>query len=57
MYTPIPEHQDVAHDYLTYDETLAAEAAFAGRPMEVRWTERARAVYVGLRHAIENREG
>ena len=33
---------------LSHDERLAAEAAFAGRPFNPRWSARARAVYDGI---------
>ena len=33
---------------LSHDERLAAEAAFAGRPFNPRWSARARAVYEGI---------
>lgn len=37
---------------LTYDERKAAEAAFAGRPCNPRWSESAKRVYEGLVHAL-----
>lgn len=37
---------------LSFDEKLAAEAAFAGRPFEPRWSAAARAVYNGIRQAL-----
>ena len=33
---------------LSHDERYAAEAAFAGRPLNPRWSARARAVYEGI---------
>ncbi|WP_455379079.1 hypothetical protein [Petrachloros mirabilis] len=35
-------------DVLTHDEKKAAEAAFAGRPFNLKWSDRARAVYDGI---------
>ena len=37
---------------LTHDERKAAEAAFAGRPCNPRWSESAKRVYEGLIHAL-----
>ena len=33
---------------LTHDELKAAEAAFRGRPCDLRWSDRAQAVYEGI---------
>ena len=35
---------------LSHDERYAAEAAFAGRPLNPRWSARAKAVYEGIRN-------
>ena len=40
---------------LTYDEKKAAEAAFKGLPVDVKWSEAARKVYLGLSAAIANK--
>jgi hypothetical protein len=37
---------------LSYDERQAAEAAFAGRPLNPRWSTRARAVYEGILNSM-----
>ncbi|MCP9449442.1 MAG: hypothetical protein NNA21_05200 [Nitrospira sp.] len=37
---------------LTHDERKAAEAAFAGRPCDPRWSESAKRVYAGLIQAM-----
>ncbi len=37
---------------LSFDERLAAEAAFAGRPFNPKWSKAARAVYDGMLHAM-----
>ena len=37
---------------LSYDERQAAEAAFAGRPFNPRWSARARAVYEGILNSM-----
>jgi hypothetical protein len=37
---------------LSYDERHAAEAAFAGRPFNPRWSARARAVYDGILNSL-----
>jgi hypothetical protein len=37
---------------LTNDERKAAEAAFAGRPLNPAWSESAKKVYQGLTHAL-----
>lgn len=37
---------------LSYDERQAAEAAFAGRPINPRWSARARAVYEGILNSM-----
>ncbi|MBX3326530.1 MAG: DUF6573 family protein [Nitrospira sp.] len=37
---------------LTHDERKAAEAAFAGRPLNPTWSEAAKRVYEGLIHAL-----
>jgi len=55
MYSPCPETA-TTHPYLTYDETQASEAAFAGRPLNPKWTERAQHIYVELRLVIEGRK-
>jgi hypothetical protein len=43
-----------AHRLLTYDEKKAAEAAFKGSPIDPKWSESARIVYVGLSLAMAN---
>ena len=40
---------------LTYDETKAAEAAFAGLPFNPNWSMAAYAVYEGIRQAMGKR--
>ncbi|MEX5215127.1 MAG: hypothetical protein NW703_13290 [Nitrospiraceae bacterium] len=37
---------------LSFDEKLAAEAAFAGRPFDPKWSGAARAVYNGIRQVL-----
>jgi hypothetical protein len=37
---------------LSFDEKLAAEAAFAGRPFNPKWSAAARTVYQGIRQAL-----
>lgn len=37
---------------LSHDERLAAEAAFAGRPFNPRWSARAKAVYNGILNSL-----
>lgn len=37
---------------LSHDERHAAEAAFAGRPLNPRWSVRAKAVYEGIRQSL-----
>ncbi len=37
---------------LSFDERLAAEAAFSGRPFSPQWSEAARVVYDGIMHAL-----
>jgi hypothetical protein len=37
---------------LTYDEKKAAEAAFAGRPFNPKWSDAARTVYEGILKAL-----
>lgn len=37
---------------LSFDEKLAAEAAFAGRPFNPKWSVAARAVYQGIRQVL-----
>ncbi|MEX2490136.1 MAG: hypothetical protein WD425_00090 [Nitrospirales bacterium] len=39
---------------LTYDEKKAAEAAFKGSPIDPKWSESARKVYIGLSSAMAN---
>jgi hypothetical protein len=39
---------------LTYDEKKAADAAFKGSPIDSKWSESARKVYVGLSSAMVN---
>ena len=41
------DHQ-LSSGVLTHDEKKAAEAAFAGRPFNPKWSDRARAVYDGI---------
>ena len=40
---------------LTYDQRIAAEAAFRGLPPDPKWPATARAIYEGLIAAIEGR--
>ena len=42
------ENKESPHRALSHDERHAAEAAFAGRPLNPRWSARARAVYEGI---------
>ena len=37
---------------LSFDEKLAAEAAFAGRPFNPKWSAAARTIYQGIRQAL-----
>ena len=41
---------------LSHDERQAAEAAFAGRPLNPRWSARARAVYEGILKSLPTQE-
>lgn len=41
---------------LSHDERHAAEAAFAGRPLNPRWSARARAVYEGILKSLPHQE-
>jgi len=41
---------------LSHDERHAAEAAFAGRPLNPRWSARARAVYEGILKSLPTQE-
>lgn len=41
---------------LSHDERYAAEAAFAGRPLNPRWSARARAVYEGILKSLPTQE-
>jgi hypothetical protein len=41
---------------LSHDERHAAEAAFAGRPLNPRWSARARAVYEGILKSLPTSE-
>lgn len=41
---------------LSHDERYAAEAAFAGRPLNPRWSARARAVYEGIMKSLPTQE-
>jgi len=42
------ENKESPRRALSHDERHAAEAAFAGRPLNPRWSARARAVYEGI---------
>lgn len=42
---------------LSFDERLAAEAAFAGRPFNPKWSKAARAVYEGMLRAMGHAPG
>lgn len=37
-----------ARTHLTFDEQLAAEAAFRGWPLELKWSTQAQAMYRGI---------
>jgi len=41
---------------LSHDERYAAEAAFAGRPLNPRWSARAKAVYEGIQKYLPTQE-
>jgi len=41
---------------LSHDERYAAEAAFAGRPLNPRWSARAKAVYEGILKSLPTQE-
>jgi hypothetical protein len=41
---------------LSHDERHAAEAAFAGRPLNPRWSARAKAVYEGIQKSLPTQE-
>jgi hypothetical protein len=41
---------------LSHDERYAAEAAFAGRPLNPRWSARAKAVYEGIQKSLPTQE-
>lgn len=41
---------------LTYDEHKAAEAAFQGLPLDPAWTNKAQAIYHGIREAMSARD-
>ncbi len=43
--------------HLTFDERRAAEAAFAGEPPSMEWSEAGFQVYQGLRAAVVGRVG
>lgn len=47
-----PLNMDNTPRVLSHDERHAAEAAFAGRPFNPRWSARARAVYDGIRSSM-----
>lgn len=41
---------------LTHDEHKAAEAAFQGLPLDPAWTNKAQAIYHGIREAMVARD-
>ena len=44
------------HNYLTYDEQQASEAAFTGKPPVEGWSEAGKRVYWGLVTEIKDRD-
>jgi len=47
-----PQNMENTPRQLSHDERHAAEAAFAGRPFNPRWSARAKAVYEGIRSSM-----
>jgi hypothetical protein len=45
-----------ARTHLTFDEQLAAEAAFRGWPLELKWSPQAQAMYRGILEQTQGRE-
>ena len=45
-----------ARTRLTFDEQLAAEAAFRGWPLEVKWSAQAQAMYRGILEQTQGRD-
>ncbi len=41
---------------LTFDELLAAEAAFRGEPLEPGWSQSAQAIYFGILAVTQGRD-
>jgi hypothetical protein len=42
--------------HLTFDEQLAAEAAFRGWPLDVKWSAQAQAMYRGILEQTQGRD-
>lgn len=42
--------------FLTFDERLAAEAAFRGWPVELKWSAQAQAMYRGILEHTQGRD-
>ena len=42
--------------HLTFDEQLAAEAAFRGWPLELKWSTQAQAMYRGILEQTQGRD-
>ncbi len=45
-----------ARTHLTFDEQLAAEAAFRGWPLELKWSAPAQAMYRGILEQTQGRD-
>jgi len=45
-----------ARTHLTFDEQLAAEAAFRGWPLELKWSTQAQAMYRGILERTQGRD-
>ncbi|MDQ6733542.1 MAG: hypothetical protein M3Z35_05405 [Nitrospirota bacterium] len=45
-----------ARTHLTFDEQLAAEAAFRGWPLESKWSAKAKAMYHGILARTQGRD-
>jgi len=45
-----------ARTNLTFDEQLAAEAAFRGWPLELKWSSQAQAMYRGILEQTQGRD-
>lgn len=41
---------------LTHDERKAAEAAFRGLPLDVRWSRGAQSIYIGILEVTRGRD-